>query len=149
MPKCKTCHWHDKVTKACFHQKRQSGRYADFTQDNQSCGNWELKKAIAIDFDGCICTNKYPEIGEPIQTTILLAKQHQDQGGYGLILWTCREGKLLQEAVDACKGWGLEFDAINESLPEWIEEYGNNPRKVGASEYWDDRAVKMGGGKEP
>lgn len=61
--------------------------------------------------------------------------------GAGLILWTCREGTLLQAAVDACKGWGLTFDAINESLPDWIEAYGTRPRKVGATEYWDDRAV--------
>lgn len=47
---------------------------------------------------------------------------------------------MLQQALDACKGWGLEFDAVNESLTEWRERYGNDPRKIGASEYWDDRA---------
>mgnify|MGYP000905885491 FL=1 len=50
---------------------------------------------------------------------------------------------MLQQALDACKGWGLEFDAVNESLPEWRERYGNDPRKIGASEYWDDRARSM------
>ena len=25
-----------------------------------------MQKAIAIDFDGCLCENKYPDIGEPI-----------------------------------------------------------------------------------
>lgn len=24
-----------------------------------------MRKAIAIEFDGCLCTNAYPEIGEP------------------------------------------------------------------------------------
>ena len=24
-----------------------------------------MRKAIAIDFDGCLCTDAYPEIGEP------------------------------------------------------------------------------------
>jgi len=57
--------------------------------------------------------------------------------------WTCREGQLLQEAVEACQGWGLTFDSVNESLPDWIEEFKTRPRKVGASEYWDDRAVHM------
>ena len=71
---------------------------------------------------------------------IAKAKERQTAGA-GLILWTCREGTLLQAAVDACKGWGLTFDAINESLPDWIEAYGTRPRKVGATEYWDDRAV--------
>ncbi len=50
---------------------------------------------------------------------------------------------MLQQALDACKGWGLEFDAVNESLPEWRERYENDPRKIGASEYWDDRARSM------
>ena len=37
------------------------------------------------------------------------------------------------------------FDAVNESLPDWIEAFGTTPRKVGASEYWDDKAVQMPG----
>lgn len=53
-------------------------------------------------------------------------------------------GPLLQEAVAACESWGLHFDAINESLPSWIAAFKNAPRKVGASEYWDDRAVPVG-----
>lgn len=101
-------------------------------------------RAIAINFDGCLCANKYPQIGEPHWDVINRAKQEQDKGA-GLILWTCREGKLLDEAVTACAVWGLHFDAVNESLPSWIEAFGNSPRKVGASEYWDDRAVAVCG----
>lgn len=101
-----------------------------------------MRKAIAIDFDGCLCTEAYPEIGEPNWQVIQKAKQEQ-RAGAGLILWTVREGPLLQEAMDACKRWGLTFDAVNESLPDWMEAYNNRPRKVGASEYWDDRAVRM------
>ena len=101
-----------------------------------------MRKAIAIDFDGCLCAEAYPEIGEPNWPVIQRAKQEQ-QAGAGLILWTVREGQLLQDALDACKRWGLTFDAVNESLPDWIVAYGNRPRKVGASEYWDDRAVRL------
>ena len=103
-----------------------------------------MRKAIAIDFDGCICTDAFRFIGKPNWPVIELAKREQESGA-GLILWTCREGPLLQIAVEACRKWGLEFDAINESLPDWIEEFGNRPRKVGASEYWDDKAVQMPG----
>jgi len=101
-----------------------------------------MRKAIAIDFDGCLCTDAFPAIGEPNWAVINRAKAEQ-RAGAGLILWTCREGQLLQETVDACRGWGLIFDALNESLPDWIEEFKTTPRKVGASEYWDDKAIRV------
>ena len=101
-----------------------------------------MGKAIAIDFDGCLCANAYPEIGEPNWPVIRRAQAEQ-RAGAGLILWTCREDQLLQEAVAACEGWGLTFDAVNESLPDWIEAFKNRPRKVGASEYWDDKAARI------
>ncbi len=101
-----------------------------------------MRKAIAIDFDGCLCTDEYPSIGQPNWAVINRAKAEQ-LAGAGLILWTCREGKLLQEAVDACQGWDLIFDSVNESLPDWIEEFKTRPRKIGASEYWDDKAVSV------
>lgn len=101
-----------------------------------------MRKAIAIDFDGCLCDEAYPDIGAPHWDVINRAIAEQ-QAGAGLILWTIREGELLRAAVDACAEWGLHFDAVNESLEDWIAFYGTCPRKVGASEYWDDRAVQM------
>lgn len=106
--------------------------------------NEKRRKAIAVDFDGCICTNEYPEIGVPNWDVIDRLKAEQAAGAE-LILWTCREGIYLAAAVAACENWGLRFDAINENLPSWIVAWGNDPRKVGADEYWDDRAVKKPG----
>ena len=101
-----------------------------------------MRKAIAIDFDGCLCTDAFPAIGEPNWPVIKRAQAEQ-RAGAGLILWTCREDQLLLDAIAACEGWGLTFDSINESLPDWIEAFGTQPRKVGASEYWDDKAVQL------
>ena len=101
-----------------------------------------MRKAIAIDFDGCLSTDAFPAIGEPNWPVINRAKAEQ-RAGAGLILWTCREDQLLLDAIAACEGWELTFDAVNESLPDWIEAFGTRPRKVGASEYWDDKAVRM------
>lgn len=101
-----------------------------------------MKKAIALGFDGCLCANAWPEIGAPNWDVIVAAKQEQEAGA-GLILWTCREGELLKAAIEAAERWGLTFDAMNDNLPEWKAALGNNPRKVGANEYWDDRAVRM------
>ena len=101
-----------------------------------------MRKAIAIDFDGCLCTDAFPAIGEPNWPVIKRAQAEQ-RAGAGLILWTCREDQLLLDAIAACEGWGLAFDSINESLPDCIEAFGTQPRKVGASEYWDDKAASI------
>lgn len=102
-----------------------------------------LRKAIAIDFDGCLCKDEYPAVGEPNWPVINAAKAEQANGA-ALILWTCRVDEALDEALVACEQWGLHFDAVNENLPERVEFFGTAPRKVGADEYWDDRAVRRG-----
>lgn len=105
-----------------------------------------LQRAVAIDFDGCLCANAYPEIGAP-NWNIIVAAADKKKHGAGLILWTCREGKLLEDALEACERWGLEFDAVNDSLPSWKEFYGDDSRKVGADEYWDDKALRVENGE--
>ena len=57
------------------------------------------------------------------------------------------EGKLLENALEACARWGLHFDAVNDSLPSWKKFYGDDTRKVGATEYWDDKAYRVQNGK--
>lgn len=97
---------------------------------------------IAVDFDGTICENKFPRIGKP-KKDILGALQFLQALGIETILWTCREGKLLEEAVEWCEQRGLRFTAVNDNTPKRKELYGNNPRKVGADEYWDDKAFEV------
>lgn len=104
-------------------------------------------KIIAVDFDGCLCESKWPDIGAPHQQVINeLIRQQAD--GAKLILWTCREGKQLRAAVMWCLNHGLKFDAINDNLEENKEQYGNNSRKVFATEYWDDKNVLVVGAGE-
>ena len=98
------------------------------------------------DFDGCLCANAYPDIGAP-NWEIIVAAAAEQIAGAGLILWTCREGELLENALEACARWGLHFDAVNDSLPSWKKFYGNDTRKVGATEYWDDKAYRVQNGK--
>lgn len=47
----------------------------------------------------------------------------------------------LEEALIACRNVGLEFDAVNDNVKSSKELFGNNSRKVYASEYWDDKSV--------
>lgn len=98
-------------------------------------------KVIAIDFDGCLCENAWPGIGAPNNGVIVRMLEEQAAGAR-FILWTCREGESLEAALAWCERMGLAFDAVNANLPERIEQYGTDPRKVGADEYWDDKAVR-------
>ena len=98
-----------------------------------------LDRVIAVDFDGCLCKNAWPYVGEPNWDVIEKVKQEQNNGA-SIILWTCRDGQLLEDAKKACKEWGIKLAAANESLLKWREAWGNDTRKIGATEYWDDKA---------
>ena len=94
---------------------------------------------IAIDFDGTIVEDAYPNIGKPMIFAFETMKKLQSEG-HRLILWTYRTDKKLQEAVDFCKQQGLEFYAINKSYPE--EEFdGKISRKIHATFFVDDRNI--------
>ena len=72
---------------------------------------------IAVDFDGTIVEHKYPKIGKEIPFAVETLKRLQADH-HTLILWSVREGQLLKDAVDWCRGRGLEFYAVNSNHPE-------------------------------
>ena len=94
---------------------------------------------IGVDFDGTIVEDRYPDIGEEIpfatDTLKMLIKEH-----HRIILWTVREGKYLEDAVNWCRERGVEFYAVNRDCPE--ETTDNNQyfsRKLKADLWIDDR----------
>lgn len=94
---------------------------------------------IAVDFDGTIVEHEYPKIGEEIpfatETLRMLINDH-----HKLILWSVREGKLLDEAVEWCRERGVEFYAINRDYPEETTQNNNHfSRKLKADLFIDDR----------
>lgn len=95
-------------------------------------------KIIAVDFDGTLCKNAWPEIGEANQELIDYLIEQQEQGAK-LILWTCRSGIRLTKAVEWCLNQDLVFDEINQNVPEMVVEFGEDTRKIFATEYIDDR----------
>ena len=99
-----------------------------------------LPYIIAVDFDGTLVEDKFPEIGEPILRVWDALRQARDNGAK-IILWTCRNGNKLKEAVEYCSEQGLHFDAINENLDECKVLFDNDTRKVYADEYWDDKSI--------
>lgn len=96
-----------------------------------------LTPTIAVDFDGTLCEERWPDIGEPNTMLIDFLIRWQEQGNK-VILWTCRENAMLCAAVDWCAEHGLHFDAVNCNLPERISYYNNDSRKIGADYYIDD-----------
>ena len=72
-------------------------------------------KKLAIDFDGTIVDDAYPEIGTAKTFAFDTLKKLQSEG-YRLILWTYRHGQSLQEAVEFCRINGVEFYAVNSSF---------------------------------
>lgn len=97
-------------------------------------------KIIAVDFDGTLCEERYPKIGAAKEEVIQYVLNEQAKGSK-IILWTCRRGERLNEAVRWCKEHGITFDAINENLPGVVKSFGGDTRKIVANEYLDDRAV--------
>lgn len=95
---------------------------------------------IAVDFDGTLCRDCYPKIGEANDRLICRLKERR-AGGDRIILWTCRQGEQLEAALRFCFVRGLVFDAVNENLQEVIEEFGGDSRKIFADIYIDDRSV--------
>ena len=95
---------------------------------------------IAVDFDGTIVEHRYPEIGREIPFAIETLKMLTREG-HRLILWSVREGKLLDEAVEWCRERGLEFYAVNKDYPEESTEDRNYSRKLKVGMFIDDRNV--------
>ena len=96
-------------------------------------------KIIAVDFDGTICTDNYPEIGKPKHH--LIHKLRALSKTNTLILWTCRTGDLLEKAIVWCKKHKLYFHYINENSKEVLEKYNfKDSRKITADIYLDDKS---------
>lgn len=93
---------------------------------------------IAVDFDGTIVEHEYPRIGRPIPFAIdTLLRLQKD--GHVLLMWSVRDGDLLQEAVDYCAKNGLTFYAANKNYPE--EDPTQASRKLNADIFIDDRNI--------
>lgn len=95
---------------------------------------------IAVDFDGTIVTHEYPQIGSELPLAIPTLKKLKEDG-HKLILWTVREGDLLDDAVLWCRERGLEFYAVNKEFPEENVKNVHYSRKPKVDIWIDDRNV--------
>lgn len=106
------------------------------------------KNIVAVDFDGTI--TEIVGNGYHVGYTLKLRRHCKEvlldlhRNGVRLILWTCRTGVALEEAILFLKEEGLfhVFSSVNDHLPEVIEEWllkgCELSRKVYADVYIDD-----------
>ena len=99
-----------------------------------------LPYIIAVDFDGTLVEDKFPDIGE-VRKSVWDEVIRAQERGVKIILWTSRDNDRLKAAVEFCTERGLHFDAINDNLDECKILFDNDTRKVYANEYWDDKAI--------
>lgn len=100
-----------------------------------------LPKIVAVDFDGCLNSCLFPEIGK-LDRKLVQSLTDGKFKDYKKVLWTSRDGKALADAVEKCREEGLVFDAVNRNIDEVLYMTGNDTRKVYADVYIDDKAVR-------
>ena len=95
---------------------------------------------IAVDFDGTISRGEYPAIdGEQPYAGEALRTLHE-QGHY-IIIWTCRCGTHLLDAINWLVEHKIPFDRVNDHNPENVALYGEGGKKVYAHCYIDDKNI--------
>lgn len=106
---------------------------------------------LSVDYDGTLFEGSWPEKGNPKMEIIDKVKQFKKHGAE-IVLWTCREGKSLAEALKRCDELDLKFDAVNSNAPselkymkKKLKEKGEEfaTRKIFADFYLDDHSNNL------
>ena len=110
--------------------------YFDFLKKRMNIQDRGISgKVVAVDFDGTITKdNKFPEaigvVRDGCKETIEYIRQNNK-----VVIWTCRCGKYLDEAVEFLKANGIEVDGVNTDI------YPATDRKIMADIYIDDKNI--------
>ena len=91
---------------------------------------------MCVDFDGTIVEHAYPAVGPPVPGAIATMKALQ-RAGIKLILWTMRDGKELNDAVEYLQQAGIELWAVNRNPAQ--DSWTTSPKAHGHL-YIDDCA---------
>jgi len=95
---------------------------------------------LSIDFDGCIASESYPEIGPEIPGAIQTINYL-----YGLnhciIINSCRARERRDEMIQWLDAHGVKYCHVGENCRERIVEYRTDCRKISADCYIDDKIV--------
>ena len=97
---------------------------------------------IAVDFDDTLVeTTEYPYFGQTTEMFHNLLRIQKEFPNTQFILYTCREGKELDMAVNFLETNGFRIDAVNTDVESTLKWKGPG-RKPFAHIYIDDRAYE-------
>jgi hydroxymethylpyrimidine pyrophosphatase-like HAD family hydrolase len=97
---------------------------------------------IAIDFDGTIVSHQYPDIGKAAPGAAETIQYLYDKG-YKLILWTCRYGSDLVDAVDFVHRLVPYVKWSGFNAPYVDAPFKSLGRKIYADFYIDDKSINI------
>jgi hypothetical protein len=136
---------YDPGTQGIRRENRADTRNPIWSLNWESSGPNKKEKSllIAIDMDGTITKQAYPEIGEPLTGAFQVMKELQ-AAGHRLVLWSCREDvgsspehHNLKRAIEFCRQNGIEFESVNENILAGFAPLKG--RKIYADVYIDDK----------
>ena len=99
---------------------------------------------LAVDFDGTICTENYPEIGREREGAKEIINKLYEEG-YAIVINTCRSNINGTDAAGMAKDFlrirGIKYDSFNNNLNFLIDLYEGDCRKISADVYIDDKCL--------
>ena len=111
-------------------------------------------KIIAIDFDGTVVEDKFPEIGEIIRdndycSVDVINELHAV--GHKIIIWTCRCGIYLYEMIQWINQHEMLYNTINSNaincmghaMPKVRADCYIDNNNFGGRPKWDDIYLKL------
>ena len=95
---------------------------------------------LCIDFDGTIVENAYPLVGKLKPNVVeVITKLYNE--GYIILISTCRAGIYEADCYHCLKDNNIPYHYINSNLPQDIEFFKQDCRKISADIYIDDRQL--------
>ena len=98
------------------------------------------EKWVAIDFDGTLVVDAFPNIGDDNPHAVEVVKRLR-RDGCKIALNTCRQGIHLQAAVEWMVSRGITPDGVNDNPYARAKWGGNDCKKVYADVYIDDHSI--------
>ena len=95
---------------------------------------------ISIDFDGTIVDEAFPGVGKMKPKANVFINKLYDQG-CKILINTCRTGSYEGDAENFLKRMNISYHYINCNLPQSIEYFKQDCRKLSADVYIDDKCL--------